>query len=196
MCRIASTCDIRFSSGSTLLSSPSETVIGSAGSVPRNASTAARWMSGHFSGATSCFFGYVGTTSTCASGETCIASAGFSRVTNPRGVFPDRIPRTHTGAPGASDRSTSTGTYSHSFISNVCETARGTGSPPVAAAPPADASPSSKNTSTSSVAGVLCPQPLRDGGAFRKLPTVPTTSTAVPFCISGRYRANSWYFRG
>ena len=54
----------------------------------------------------------------------------------------------------------------------------------------------SKNTSTSSVAGVLCPQPLRDGGAFRKLPTVPTTSTAVPFCISGRYRANSWYFRG
>jgi len=153
MCAIASACDMRSSSDRTLDSRPRETLMGSAGSLARSSATAARWISGHLSGATSCFFGYVGTTSTShsASGRlaTCIASAGFSSVSAPRAVLPLSTPRTHARLPGVSCRSTSTGTYSQSFVSNC-------------AIPPAPSS-----TSRTSVDGVLCPHPRRLGGAFR-----------------------------
>jgi len=135
-------------------------------------------MSGHLSGATSCFFGYVGTTSTSLCGSTCIAIVGFSSVYAPFDVFPERTPRTHACAPGVSCRSTSTGMYSHIFISNT-------------ATPPAPSS-----TSIVSVAGVLCPHPFREGGGFKYDATRPPASTAVPICIPSRQRANSWYFRG
>ena len=54
---MASTCEMSCSSGSTLLSNPRLTVIGSAGMRPLSACTDADWTSCHLSGAMSCFFG-------------------------------------------------------------------------------------------------------------------------------------------